>query len=384
MKIENHILNILQLYEFAMAIGKSLDYKENCDALLKLILKRKSLNATWILKEEKNKLISTYSLPMGKEVKTDFDDKIKQLLESEYQYKLLDAEGVPPAITPIKIETGQLAVFNLKAQGYLFFYTQKHNFTEDQLSQLQPVIDKFYNSLLACRSFEEQKTLLQNLKVQNQELSDYAHMVSHDLKSPLRSIDALSYFLKEDFENELGEQGRQQIDTIRTNVEKMDALINGILDYSTIGKHQTEFYDVNLDQLVKDIINLIDVPEHCDIKVSELPVIYGDKYRLQQLFQNLISNAIKYNDKTNPQIEIGASQEDGYHKFYVSDNGIGIEKAYHDRIFETFKKLQNDGSSTGIGLSVVKKIVETYQGRIWVNSEPGEGTTFYFTLKDKH
>jgi len=384
MKIENHILSILQLYEYAMAIGKSLDYKENCDSLLKLILKRKNLNAAWILKQNDDQLISTYSLPVGKEIKTEFKEEVKEFLESVHQFQLLDCNAFLSTLAPIKIEKGQLAVFNLKAQGYLFLYTQKHNLVEKQLSQLQPVIDKFYNSLIACRAFEEQKVLLQNLKVQNQELSDYAHMVSHDLKSPLRSIDTLSYFLKEDFENELGEQGRQQIDTIRTNVEKMDALINGILDYSTIGKHQTEFYDVNLNQLVKDIINLIDVPKHFNIKVSELPVIYGDKYRLQQLFQNLISNAIKYNDKTNPQIEIGATLENGYHKFYISDNGIGIEKAYHDRIFETFEKLQNDETSTGIGLSVVKKIVETYQGRIWVNSEPGEGTTFYFTLKDKH
>jgi len=384
MKIENHILDILQLYEYAMAIGKSLKYKDNCDSFLKLILKRKNLNAAWILKVKENRFVSSYSLPKGKMIKAVRNEKIDDLLNAITNYKLIEANQFLPDYAPIDMENGQLAVFNLKDQGYLFLYSKQYNLNTSNISKLQPVIDKFYNSLLACKAFEDQKKLLKNLKLQNQELSDYAHMVSHDLKSPLRSIDTLTYFLKEDYANKIDTQGQKHMDTIRSNVEQMDGLINGILDYSTIGKTKTEHYDVDLNLLLKDILNIVKMPEHYNIHISELPTIHGDKYRLQQLFQNLISNAIKYNDKPEPKVVIKATKTKGHYLFSVTDNGIGIEKAYHERIFETFEKLQNDGRSTGIGLAIVKKIVRNYNGKIWLESEPGKGTTFYFTLKDQN
>jgi len=229
---------------------------------------------------------------------------------------------------------------------------------------------------------KQREKLLSELAYQNQELSDYAHMVSHDLKSPLRSIDTLTTWLSEDYKDQLGGNGSDSIKLIRDNVEKMDTLINGILDYSTISKNQTEVYDVDTNKLVEDIIEMMLLSEHIHItKKSKLPILKGDKYRLQQLFQNLIDNAIKYNDKTKVLIEVGVEDENSFWKFYVKDNGKGIEEAYFEKIFKTFQKLENSPESSGIGLSIVKKIVTLYGGEIWVESKINEGSIFYFTIK---
>jgi len=229
---------------------------------------------------------------------------------------------------------------------------------------------------------QQREKLLDELSWQNQELSDYAHMVSHDLKSPLRSIDTLSAWLEIDYENKLDDTGQNNLNRIRTNVEKMDTLINGILEYSTISKNKLERYDVDINQLMDDVLNSIEIPEHISIiKKVNFPVIKGENLRLQQLIQNLIENAIKYNDKTAGLIEIGLEDENEFWKFSIKDNGKGIEDAYFDKIFKTFQKLENNSESSGIGLSIVKKIVNFYGGKIWVESEIKVGTTFYFTIK---
>ena len=382
MKIENHILDILQLYEYAMAIGKSLDYKENCDAFLKLILKRKNLNAAWILEKQNDQLVTTYSIPSGQVIKTKIDVELKQELEGIDTSRLFVNDDRFEAISPIDISGGYLAIYKLNALGFLVLYSKKDNLTDKILNQLQPVVHKFYNSLKACKAFEEQQQLLQNLENRNQELSDYAHMVSHDLKSPLRSIDALSAWLKEDYADQLNEDANESFTLIRENVEKMDHLINGILQYSTINKNQDSTYEVDLNPLIEDIMKSIILPEYIQFEIaSELPIILGDTYRLQQLFQNLIENAIKYNDKPEGRIRLSVEDQRTHYQFSIQDNGKGIDKKYHEKIFNTFEKLENNPDSSGIGLSIVKKIVKLYKGDIWVESEVGQGTTFYFTLK---
>ena len=229
---------------------------------------------------------------------------------------------------------------------------------------------------------KQREKLLSELAYQNQELSDYAHMVSHDLKSPLRSIDSLTSWLKEDYEDKLDVSGKESLKLIRNNVEKMDLLINGILEYSTIGKNKVEFYNVDVDKLLEGILNIIKIPKHISfIKKAPLPVIKGDKYRLQQLFQNLVTNAINYNDKDKGIIEIGFEDQNDFWEFHIKDNGKGIDNDYFEKIFKTFQKLENNPESTGIGLSIVKKIVDVFGGKIWLESTVGTGTTFYFTLK---
>jgi light-regulated signal transduction histidine kinase (bacteriophytochrome) len=230
---------------------------------------------------------------------------------------------------------------------------------------------------------KQKDRLVASLEQQNQELNDYAHMVSHDLKSPLQSIDALTTWIKEDYYDSLGDGGREIVNLIKENVEKMDTLIQGILQYSTIGKVEKKQFEVDLNSLLDDLILTID--NHEDIEISmpdNLPVIYGDQHRLELLFYHLINNAIKFNDKGEDGfVEISFQDQDDFWEFTVKDNGKGIEKDYFDKIFIAFQKLENDYKSTGIGLSIVKKIVEAYNGKISLESTPNVETTFTFTIK---
>jgi signal transduction histidine kinase len=246
------------------------------------------------------------------------------------------------------------------------------------------LVDFIDNQTKEIIEINKQKDLLvSNLEKQNQELNEYAHMVSHDLRSPLQSIDALTTWIRQDYAESLGDGGKEIINLIGENVEKMDTLIQGILEYSTIGKVQKRKFDVNLNQLLDDLILALDNPNNVKIIVQEnLPTINGDYYRLELLFHHLIENAIKFNDKAeNGSIEILFSEEDEYWKFLVKDNGKGIEKDYFNKIFVAFQKLENDYKSTGIGLSIVKKIVEAYNGKITLYSEPSIKTIFTFTIK---
>lgn len=264
----------------------------------------------------------------------------------------------------------------------LKFFDSNSESKEDKELNGKELVDFIENQAKEIVKINNQREiLLKELEYQNQELSDYAHMVSHDLKSPLRSIDSLTAWLNEDYNDKIDENGKQSLDLIRSNVYKMDALINGILEYSTIGKSRVEVYDVNIDKLIDDISESLHKPDHFSIIKNNLPVIKGDKYRLKQLFQNLITNALSYNDKEKGIIEIGFKEQREFWEFYVKDNGKGINEKYFNKIFKIFEKLEINHKSTGIGLSIVKKIVNAYGGKIWVKSEISKGTTFYFTLK---
>ncbi|WP_298327600.1 ATP-binding protein [uncultured Dokdonia sp.] len=226
----------------------------------------------------------------------------------------------------------------------------------------------------------DQELLVKELALQNQELNDYAHIVSHDLKSPLRSIEALVSWLKEDYGDAIGEEGKTQMGLIVTHLEKMDALITGILNYSSIDKEVRTERKLDLNELVKETVDLMHLPEHITIKVHKMPTIFADRFKIQQLFQNLIGNAVSSIDKPQGLIEVIARDLDDSYQFEIKDNGKGINPAYFHKIFQVFQKLENDSESTGIGLSIVKKIVHFYDGKIWLDSAEGVGTTFYFTL----
>jgi len=229
----------------------------------------------------------------------------------------------------------------------------------------------------------ENKKLLQDLEKSNEELEEYAHIVSHDLKSPLRSINALVNWLREDYNDVLDPSGKQNISLIEQTLEKMEQLINGILNYSSIANNEDlECKEVNLNHILQDIINTIYIPKHITVvSKKQLPLINGDKTRIQQLFQNIISNAVNYIDKEVGLVEVNYTTNQSHYIFEIKDNGIGIEKEHFDKVFKIFQSLGNNKNSTGIGLSIVKKIVEAYQGEIWLESEPNIGTRFFFSLK---
>ncbi|WP_025741588.1 sensor histidine kinase [Aquimarina pacifica] len=232
--------------------------------------------------------------------------------------------------------------------------------------------------------FEKQREkFVKDLEKTNNELKDYAHIVSHDLKSPLRNINALVNWIKEDYGDVLNTKGLNHFSMIETTLEKMETLINDILSYSSAGdKDNLNTKKIDLNSLVNDIKNIVLIPKTTSVNVlKKLPVIKGDVTRIQQLFQNLIGNAVIYMDKENGKVEIDYQDKNTHHLFIIRDNGIGIKEEYHNKIFKMFQSVGDNENSTGVGLAIVKKVVELYDGEIWLESTLGIGSTFYFTLK---
>jgi signal transduction histidine kinase len=234
-----------------------------------------------------------------------------------------------------------------------------------------------------ARLIQELKSTNKRVESINQELKDFAYVVSHDLKAPLRGIRTLADWLSTDFADKLDENGKEQMNLLLVRVERMHSLINGVLQYSRVGRVKEEETQVNLNELITDVIDMVAAPENMTITVeNELPVLGCEKTAIVQVFQNLLSNAVKYIDKPKGQIQIGCVEETDFWKFSVTDNGPGIEEKHFERIFRIFQTLspRDELESTGIGLTVVKKILELHGGRVWVESKMGEGTTFFFTL----
>ncbi|MFH1883948.1 MAG: PAS domain S-box protein [Planctomycetota bacterium] len=228
-----------------------------------------------------------------------------------------------------------------------------------------------------------QNELITKVDKINRELNDFASIVSHDLKAPLRGIKTLANWILADCADKLGDQANEQINLLLDRVERMYNLIEGALQYSRLGQTKGKQIQVNLNNFVPEIINMVVPPENITVTIeNELPVIECDETRIMQVFQNLLSNAIKYMDKPQGWIKVGCVEQDGFWKFSVADNGPGIEEKHFEKIFKIFQALPTspDFIGTGVGLTVVKKIVELYDGNIWVESKVGQGSTFFFTL----
>lgn len=227
----------------------------------------------------------------------------------------------------------------------------------------------------------EKEKLVSQLEKSNDELHEYAHIVSHDLKSPLRSINALINWLEQDNKEKLDEASLQNIELIKSTLEKMEDLISNILNYSSLTGNN-ELSQVDVHELVTNIISILYIPDHININLkNNLPQVTADETKLQQVFQNLLTNAIKYNDKDKGVIEIDVKDDDEFYQFSIQDNGIGIDEKHQNDIFKVFHTINKSEDSTGLGLSMVKKIVELHGGNIWLRSKPGLGSTFFFTIK---
>ncbi|MCH7782170.1 PAS domain S-box protein, partial [candidate division KSB1 bacterium] len=230
---------------------------------------------------------------------------------------------------------------------------------------------------------EKQIELMEDLTVVNKDLKDFAYIVSHDLKAPLRAIKSLSDWLYADNKDKLGEEGKEQIELISGRVMRMEKLIEGILKYSRAGNIGGGKEKIDIDEVIEDAKVSIGLPDNVKISVkSKMPVIMYPQTQIFQILLNLMSNAVKFMDKEIGEIEIDCTEENGYWKFSLADNGPGIEEKYYDKIFQVFQtlKARDEFESTGIGLAVVKKIVEGNGGKVWVDSKIGIGSTFYFTV----
>ncbi|MFH7030686.1 MAG: PAS domain S-box protein [Heteroscytonema crispum UTEX LB 1556] len=220
------------------------------------------------------------------------------------------------------------------------------------------------------------------LQKRNQELDQFAYVASHDLKAPLRAISSLSAWIEEDLGELLPKENQQQMRLLRGRVNRMEALINGLLEYSRVGRINTEASTVNVGALLKDIIDSLDPPSTFTIEVEpKMPTLLTKRIPLQQVFANLISNAIKHHKRPDGYVKISVQDQGKYYEFAVTDDGPGIAPEYHKKVFVIFQTLEARDSheNTGIGLAIVKKIVEIEGGAIALESQIGAGSTFRFT-----
>ena len=268
-------------------------------------------------------------------------------------------------------------------------HKSKNYFLPAQLRTIEDIANLVSLQLKSAINLRERKeveikntVLLKKLAKSNEELEEYAHIVSHDLKSPLRSISALNSWIKADNHGKFDELSLQNFKDIDNTLETMENLISNILEYSSINSNEEVNNAVDLNVLVEDLKTVLFVPENISINIlNELPVVIGDKTKFQQLFQNLISNSIKFIDKEKGFINIKVTSLGKFYQFSIQDNGIGIEKQHFNKIFKIFQSLNISKDSSGIGLSIVKKIINIYYGDIWLESEINKGTTFYFTIR---
>ncbi|MEJ7779282.1 MAG: ATP-binding protein [Daejeonella sp.] len=240
----------------------------------------------------------------------------------------------------------------------------------DELSSLSSSLNIMSDNL---------KNNIKQLENRNTELNQFASVVSHDLKAPLRGIHNVVSWIEEDLGNSLTAELRNYLDIIPERIARMENLINGLLEYARISRDKPLKETVNLQESVELIINSI-VPRGFDVIVKDLPVISTQKIRIEQVFSNLISNAVKYSKNDRGKIQITCKEYPNFYAFRVDDNGIGIDPQYHEKIFVIFQTLreQNSAESTGIGLSIVKKILEEQNSTVKVESTLGNGSAFIF------
>lgn len=229
---------------------------------------------------------------------------------------------------------------------------------------------------------EKLKEYLYQIEQKNKELDQFSYIVSHDLKAPLRAINNLAEWISEDLK-EVPEEVSKHITTMRGRVQRMEGMINGILEYSKIGRKKLPIEDVDINLLLKQVIDSLAIPESFKINIQDnLPILRAENILIYQIFSNLLSNAIKYNDKAQGIIDIGFEEDNKNYTFSVKDNGPGIMPEFFDKIFGMFQTIEarDVRESTGIGLALVKKIIDEKDGKIWIVSDGKNGSEFKFSL----
>jgi light-regulated signal transduction histidine kinase (bacteriophytochrome) len=310
-------------------------------------------------------------------------DKDRDILERAMETSSIELTDANKKLSTESIET-KIALNKLKESLKIFQVDEPellHTNIEDlNLSDLADIIRKE----TARRKDAESKLIsnLKNLEKSNKELDQFAYVVSHDLKAPLRAIASLADWIEEDLEDKITKESKANLELLSGRVLRMESLIHGILAYSKAGKNKGELKIINLNELMFEVVDSINPSSNIRVNIQpNLPLIESEKTKLLQVLGNLISNAVKYMDKPNGIININYLDLEGMCQFSIEDNGPGIEKEYHNKIFVIFQTLsaRDEIESTGIGLSIVKKIIEDQGGKIWVESELGKGSKFIFT-----
>ena len=259
-------------------------------------------------------------------------------------------------------------------------------FTQEDTRLAEIIASRLGAAFHAMALFSEIKEHARRLEEKNREVESFVYAISHDLKAPLISVQGYSSALLSEYGPLLNEEARFYVERIKKNTELMDNLISDLLELSRVGRITQPFEEIDLKGVLRDLCQELTYKYGgLQIRVADLPRIKGEKNRIIQVFSNLLDNAAKYmGDQRNPVVEVGCEPRRGRWRFYVRDNGQGIGPEYLDKVFQPFyrgaQEKQGEVEGTGLGLAIVKKIVEYHGGRIWAESMPGKGATFYFTL----
>lgn len=324
----------------------------------------------------------------------DFNKSAQQMLG--YSFTEMTEIRIADIVHPDDMERSQKYLNQLVENGYYSNYQGRIINKKGEIKHVQVNSNAIYkdgkfigsrdivrNITNLVEANQKRDQLLDQLADANTELRDFAYVVSHDLKAPLRGISSLAQWLSMDYLDKIDEAGQQQLKLLVNRVNRMHNFIEGILEYSRIGRVKEDKEMIDTDQLIDEILEDMELPTSFRIlRQSKLPKIYAERIRIKQLFQNLISNANKYNNKPDPQVEISGHLESSVACFKVRDNGMGIDKKYHEKVFQIFQTLQprDQFESTGIGLTIVKRIVHQYKGQIKIDSILNKFTCFSFSL----
>ncbi|MCE1248589.1 MAG: ATP-binding protein, partial [Firmicutes bacterium] len=273
----------------------------------------------------------------------------------------------------------------LTKQNHIKWVSDKAEFTSDIVSGEERITGFIEDITAQVNADRQMEKLARELIRSNKELTQFAHTVSHDLQEPLRTITYFVEYLAEEYKGKLDEEADRIIERVIHNSFKMKNLIDDLLDFSRLGSDDSETEVLDIPEIIKEtslILHKAIEDNEAVIEYDEFPGIKANRVRIIRLFQNLLGNAIKFRGEAPPRISITCMPGGAYHQFCIKDNGIGISREFYQSIFIIFKRLHSNSgyTGTGIGLSVCKKIVEMYGGKIWVDSEPGKGSSFYFTL----
>lgn len=400
------VLSVPLLMKEQLSIATSDQQKEKLDSI-------KALHQMWVhyaddlittrldtFPEASRKYKVLFETKLRMEVGKKLNDKIQTLFLSfdnyEYQIRQERREALQTSLSNTRVVTLTLTIVSILL-GLIssIYFTRAITKRISNMVDLAEKISKGEFKIIEDRKKDElnnlsvslnrmSQTLEKNfndLTKKNTELDQFAHVVSHDLKAPLRGIANVISWIEEDHKNDIIPEIRANFEKIKGRITRLENMINGLLEYARVGKVKKGSEKVNIETLVKETIDLL-VPKNYEVKIEgKMPSIIAEKLRLEQVFLNLISNAVKHNKNINGKIIIRCEELMDFYRFSVIDNGPGIEPEYYDKIFVIFQTLQERDAfeSTGVGLAIVKKIVEDHKGTISVESEIGKGSTFTFT-----
>ena len=280
------------------------------------------------------------------------------------------------------------SIFPVELRTYLI--VNEKNEKEGMWAIIKDITERKKIELMTQKLNEELeqrvKERTSQLKILNQELEAFSYSVSHDLRTPLRIISGYSKILFEEYANELSDDAKTLLEGITKNTNNMSCLIDDLLEFSKLNRKEVALTEINFEKIFKEVFNEIPgsaIKDKVKINISKLPVVKGDKALLKQVAANFISNAVKFSSKVeNPEINVSANIENGMAVFCIKDNGVGFDVNYSGKLFGVFQRLhkQNEYEGTGVGLAIVKRIINRHGGKVWAESELNNGSSFYFSL----